>query len=125
MGESARVVTTADGTDDVRMLLYGLHLRGITARSIRSTLPGPDRWAIVVEPADYERAKASIGLVWEGIFETPSAKSPDGQCGFCGYSLLGVPDHPGQALACPECGINLRSHEARRAFREGRRPTTR
>lgn len=107
------------------MLLYGLHLRGIAAKSIRSTVPGPDRWAIVVEPLDLERAKASIAMVWEGIFESPSAKTPDGCCGFCGYSLRGVPEHPGQALVCPECGIDLRSHGARRAFREGRRSTRR
>lgn len=115
------VITTADRAEDVRMLLYGLRIRAIDAEVVERSGRGGDRWAIVVQLLDAERARAAIGPVWDAIFETEAAKDPDGGCGFCGYDMRGVPIGPDGVLACPECGVNLRSLAARRAFRDGGR----
>lgn len=104
------------------MLLYGFRLRGIDAHAHDKAAGSADRWAILVDPAQAERALASVESVWAAILDTDSARTPDGRCVFCGYDLSGIPDTPGGNLICPECGVNLRSIEARRAWREGRRP---
>lgn len=101
------------------MLLYGLRIREIEAHAVESGVRRGDRWAIVVGTVDAERARAAIGAAWDAIFETDSARTPDGRCGFCGYDLLGVPVPVRGALVCPECGVDLRSFGARRAFRDG------
>ncbi len=103
------------------MLLYGLRIRGIGAEAVETRARRGDRWAIVVEPLDAERARAAIGSVWDALFETEAAKGPDGRCGFCGYDMRGVPADADGRLWCPECGVDLRSLAARRAFRDGGR----
>jgi hypothetical protein len=118
------VVTTADRADDVRMLLYGLRIRGIEAQAAETKARRGDRWAITVGAPDAERARAAIEGVWDAIFETDTARTPDGRCPFCGYDLLGVPVPARGALVCPECGVDLRSFGARRAFRDGGPPPT-
>ena len=104
------------------MLLYGLRIRGIKAWAAETRARRGDRWAIKVNPQDAERAWSAIGGVWDAIFETEVARTPDGRCAFCGYDLAGVPIPAGGPLVCPECGVDLRSLGARRAFRDGRRP---
>lgn len=115
MGDEPVVVTTADRSEDVRMILYGLRLRGIPATARPARRGTRDPWEIVTDPAFAARAHAAIGVVWDAVFESARAVTEEGKCPFCGYSVLGVPDdHP-----CPECGVDLRSVEARRAFRDG------
>lgn len=104
------------------MLLYGLRIRGIEAWAAETRARRGDRWAIKVGPVDTERARAVIEGVWDAIFETDVARTPDGRCPFCWYDLLGVPVPVRGALVCPECGVDLRSCGARRAFRDGGRP---
>jgi hypothetical protein len=114
------VVTTADRAEDVRMLLYGLRIREIEAHAVETGVRRGDRWAIVVGTADAERARRAIGAAWDAIFETDAARTPDGRCGFCRYDLRGVVSRE-SVLRCPECGVDLRSLAARRAYRDGGR----
>lgn len=114
------ILTTADRIGDVRSILYGLSLRGIVAESRPAPSRRGDPYLIVVQATDLDRAQAAIGAVWDALFDTPRAVTPDGRCPFCGYPVLGLP----RDAACPECGVNPDSVEARRAFRDGRRIRT-
>lgn len=104
------------------MLLYGFGLRGIVAHARDAESGSPDRWAILVDPAQAERARAAVEPIWAAILESDAARTPEGRCGFCGYDVSGVPAGRHKPLICPECGVDLRSVSARRAFRDGRRP---
>lgn len=119
------VVTTAPRESDARLVVYGLRLRGLRAES----RPGPirSRALEIVVPADQaDAARRVINDVWDAVFEHETAVRPDGTCPFCGYSVIGLPRSPSGRLRCPECGVDLRSAEARLAARDGktlRRPT--
>lgn len=114
------MLTSADRTSDVRSILYGLSLRGIVAESMPAPSRRGDPFLIVVRASDLDRAKSVIGLVWDALFDTPRAVTPDGRCPFCGYPVLGLP----RDAACPECGVSPDSIEARRAYRDGRKIRT-
>lgn len=115
-------MTTADRKNDVRMLLYGFHLRGISAHARDAESGSPDRWAILVDEVQADRARAALEAVWAAILECEAARTPEGRCAFCGYDMTGVPLLHDRPMVCPECGVDLRSIAARRAWREGRRP---
>lgn len=121
------VVTTADRQADVRLILYALELRGIRGEARPAPRGSPDRWEIVVSGVLAERAAAAMPHIWDAMVELPPAATVAGRCAFCAYDLAGVPDAPGRPLVCPECGVDLRSVGARRAFRDGRsfRPSPR
>ncbi len=120
MRDDPTVVSTADRQADVRLILYGLELRGIRGEARPAPRGSPDRWEIVVSGVLAERAAAAMPHIWDAMVELPAAATVDGRCAFCDYDLAGVPDAPGRALVCPECGADLRSVGARRAFRDGR-----
>ncbi|GEM_PF-3021546 len=121
MNDDRTVVTTADRDSDVRLVLYGLRLRGLKAES-RPASPRSRILEIVVPAAQAETARRVVGDVWDAVFESESAMNADGTCPFCGYSVLGLPRNASGGLPCPECGVDLRSAEARRAVRDGRIP---
>lgn len=121
MADEWIVVSTADRESDVRLVLYGLRLRGIRAES-RRTNSRQSPWVIVAPSGQAETARRVIDDVWDAVFESETAITPQGTCPFCGYEVLGLPRNNAGQLPCPECGVDLRSAGARLAVRDGKRP---
>ena len=113
------IITTASEPRDIDQILYGLYLRGVRAEKIPSRAKGSDRFDIVIDPRFAFIAHEAIDPIWDAILEEiPRAVTLDGLCAFCAYDVRSLP----KPTVCPECGVNLDSHEARRALRDGRDP---
>jgi len=111
-------VTLVQHQAEAGMIRYGLELRGIDADLRPAPSPSPEPWEIVVPHRYADRARDAMPRIWDAILELPRALRPDGTCPFCGYDNIGIPS----TNPCPECGVHLSSIEARRAYRDGRRP---
>lgn len=111
-------VTLVERRDEAEMIRYGLELRGVHSTLRRAAKGSHAQWEIVVTSDDAQRAREAMPRIWDAVLELPRAIRPDGTCPFCDYNNIGVPaTHP-----CPECGVHLSSVEARRAYRDGRKP---
>ncbi|MCA9304303.1 MAG: hypothetical protein KC996_09290 [Phycisphaerales bacterium] len=111
------IITTASEPRDIDQIIYGLYLRGVRAEKIPSKVKGSDRFDIVIDPRFAFIAHEAIDPIWDAILEDiPRAVTLDGMCAFCGYDVRSLP----RPTVCPECGVNLDSHEARRALRDGK-----
>jgi len=118
MTESTPIIlTTAPSISHAAQIVYGLDLRGIKANVVPNPTRSRDPHAIILTKGDESFARAAIEVIWDAMLEsTPRALDFQGNCFFCGYNILGLP----QPVTCPECGHNIDSIESRRAVAEGR-----
>ncbi len=115
------IITTANDQADVAQILYGLSIRGVRAKVLEAHKKKTDRYQIILESPTMIQlriAKESIAGIWDAILdEYGRAVTVDGHCYFCQYDVSSLP----RPTTCPECGINLDSHQARRAMRDGKK----
>lgn len=121
--EPSSIITTADKASDVSQILYALSIRGLRVKAIETNIQKQDRFQIIHDspaPTDLHVriAQDSIKSIWDAILEDyPRAITYSGLCHFCQYDVTTLP----KPTTCPECGINLDTHKARRAMRDGRK----
>lgn len=111
------ILTTAPSTSHAAQIIYGLDLRGISAKAITNPLKSSDPHAIILTKGDEGLARSAISVIWDAMLDsTPRAADIDGNCYFCGYDIRGLLP----PIICPECGHPLDTIDARRAASEGR-----
>jgi hypothetical protein len=112
-------ITSASNPKDIDQILYGLFLRGVRAEAVDTHTKHGDRYSIVTDSKFAFIAEEAIGGIWDAILEEfPRAVTLDGLCAFCQYDVRSLP----KPTVCPECGVDLDSHKARRALRDHKKP---
>lgn len=85
--------------------MYGLELRGFKAglAQAKHRSAAGDRINITVRASDVDRARASLGSIWDAILSRGRDVDDSGRCVHCGYDAAGLPE----LSPCPECGNHL------------------